>query len=133
MSKIGISFTPSGGSPVYNILFSDFMDNALPRSYSGAATFSQSASGSSIVTGPAYRDKYIWVIDVMLSKEKALELDSLFRSWDSDRSQGLPAAVGLIDQTFGPDVTANAIFSTPPSFVRTSPILMGVTFALSEV
>lgn len=133
MSKIGISFTPSGGSPVYNILFSDFMDNALPRSYVGSTAFSQSANGSSIITGPAYRDKFIWVIDVMMSKDKALELDSLYRSWDLDRSQGLPAAVGLIDQTFGPDVSANAVFSTPPTFLRTSPILVGVTFSLSEV
>ena len=133
MSKIGISFTPSGGSPVYNILFSDFMDNALPRSYVGSTAFSQSANGSSIITGPAYRDKFIWVIDVMMNKDKALELDSLYRSWDLDRSQGLPAAVGLIDQTFGPDVTASAVFSTPPTYVRTSPILVGVTFALSEV
>lgn len=132
MSKIGISFTPSGGS-AFNIIFSDFLDNAIPRSYMGGAQFSQSANGASIISGPAYRDKYIWIIDVLMTKEKALEVDALFRAWDGDRAQGLPAACGVIDQTFGPEVQANAIFGTPPTFTRMSPILVGVSFALNEV
>lgn len=133
MSQIGVSYTPSGGSPVYSFVFNEFGDNALPRTYQSTASFSQSANGTSILAGPAYRQKYLWVISSIIDTSVAAQFDVMFESWDSDRSQGLPAACGITDETFGAVVNASAIFSTPPSFVRMGPRLTMVSFALTEV
>ena len=133
MSQIGVSFTPSGGSPVYSFVFDNFGDNALPRSYQSEASFSQSANGTSIQEGPAYRQKYIWVISSVVETVKAVEFDAMFQSWDTDRSSGLPVACGIIDQTFGVEVSASAVFSTPPTYVRMGPKFTMIAFGLTEV
>lgn len=133
MSQIGVSFTPSGGSPVYNFIFDNFGDNALPRSYQGTAAFSSSANGTSIISGPAYRQKYIWALSSIIPTPKAAEIDAMFQAWDTDRAAGLPAALGITDQTFGPEISTSAIISTPPTYVRMGPQLTMVAFALTEV
>ena len=133
MSQIGVSFTPSGGSPVYSFTFDNFGDNALPRSYQATASFSQSANGAAILSGPAYRQKYIWVISSIIKTTEASQFDVMFQAWDTDRSQGLAAACGVIDQTFGATVTTSTIFSTPPTYVRMGPQFTMVSFALTEV
>ena len=133
MSQIGISFTPSGGSPVYSIVFDNYGDNALPRNYQSEASFSQSANGTTILGGPAYRQKYIWVISSLVANTKAFELDAMFQAWDTDRSAGLPVACGITDETFGPSITSNVVFSTPPTYVRMGPQFTMVSFGLTEV
>ena len=133
MSQIGVSFTPSGGSPVYSFVFDNFGGNELPRSYQGNADFSQSANGTSILNGPAYRQKYIWVFSTVIETTEAYQVDAMYRAWDQDRSQGLPAACGVADETFGTTVNGSAIFSTPPSFVRMGPKFTLVSFGLTEV
>ena len=132
MSQIGVSYTPSGGSPVYSFVFDNFGDNALPRAYQATASFDQSANGTSILAGPAYRQKYIWVISSIIETPAAAQFDVMFQSWDTDRSQGLPAACGVIDETFGASISASAIFSTPPTYVRMGPRFTMVSFALTE-
>ena len=133
MSEIGVSFTPSGGSPVYNFTFDNFGDSSLPRAYQSTASFSESANGTSIISGPAYRQKYIWVFSSIIATEKAAQFDMMFQAWDSDRAAGLPAALGVTDETFGATVNTSAIISTPPSYVRMGPRLTMVAFALTEV
>lgn len=133
MSQIGVSYTPSGGSPVYSFVFDNFGDNDLPRSYQGNASFTQSANGASIIAGPAFRQKYIWVIASLITKEEAVSFDEMFQAWDADRSAGLPSAVGVIDETFGPSVSASAVITTPPTYNRMGPRLMLVAFSLTEV
>ena len=133
MSQIGVSFTPSGGSPVYSFTFDNFGDNSLPRAYQSTASFSESANGTSIISGPAYRQKYIWVFSSIITTEKAAQFDVMFQAWDSDRAAGLPAALGVTDETFGATVNTSAIISTPPSYVRMGPRLTMVAFALTEV
>lgn len=133
MSQIGVSFTPSGGSPVYNFVFDNFGDNALPRAYQSTASFSQSANGTSILSGPAYRQKYIWAFSSIIDTTEAAQFDTMFQAWDLDRSQGLAAACGVTDETFGATVSTSAIFSTPPTYVRMGPRLTMVAFALTEV
>ena len=132
MSQIGISFTPSGGSEL-SFIFNNFGGDELPRTYQSTASFSLSANGTSIIDGPAFRQKYQWVISSVVEKTDAEQFDLLFQAWDADRSQGLPAACGVIDQTFGPEVSANAVFVTPPSYVRYGPRFMLVSFGLEEV
>ena len=133
MSQIGVSFTPSGGSPVYSFVFNNFGDNALPRSYQSEASFSQSANGTTILDGPAYRQKYIWVLSSIIPTSEAVQLDAMFQAWDTDRSNGLPVACGVTDETFGSTVTTSAVFSTPPTYVRMGPQFTMVAFGLTEV
>jgi len=133
MSQIGVSYTPSGGSPVYDFIFDNFGDNALPRSYQGGASFDQSANGTSIINGPAFRQKYIWVISSIVTKAEAASFDEMFQAWDTDRAEGIPAALGITDNTFGPSVSTSAIISTSPSYTRLGPQFMLVSFALAEV
>jgi len=133
MSQIGVSFTPSGGSPVYNFVFDNFGDNAIPRTYQSSATFTQSANGTSILDGPGFRQKYIWAFSSVVPSAEAAQFDAMFQAWDTDRAAGLPAAVGITDETFGPTVTTSAVISTPPTYVYMGPQLMMVAFALAEV
>jgi hypothetical protein len=133
MSQIGVSFTPSGGSPVYSFVFDNFGDNAMPRSYQSEASFSQSANGTTILDGPAYRQKYLWVISSLVPTAQAVQIDEMFQAWDTDRSSGLPVACGIIDETFGATVSSSAVFSTPPTYVRMGPKFTMVSFGLTEV
>jgi hypothetical protein len=132
MSQIGISYTPSSGGP-YNFLFSEFSGAELPRTYQASASFSQSSNGASILTGPSFRQKYIWAISTPMTKTAAADLDRMYRAWDLDRSNGLAAAVGVTDQLFSDSVSTSAVFSTPPSYSRMGPNHMMVSFGLAEV
>ena len=131
--SLGISYTPVAGTPVYDITFTEFADSALPRSYSSDVSYDLSANGATILSGPAFRQKYIWAISAHQRPEKAQEFDAMFRAWDEDRSNGYNAAVGIIDDTFGTQVSGSAVFSTAPSYVYVSPSITLVTFGLSEV
>ena len=133
MSQIGVSYTPSGGSPVYSFVFDNFGDTVLPRNYQSSASFSQSASGSSIISGPAFRQKYLWVISSVIDESQAVSFDEMFHSWDADRSSGLSVALGVVDTTFGATVDSSAIITTPPTYVRMGPRFMLVSFSLTEV
>lgn len=133
MSQIGVSFTPSGGSPVYSFVFDNFGDNALPRTYQASASFDESANGTSIITGAAFRQKYIWAISSLIPTTQAVQIDTMFQAWDADRASGLPAACGVVDETFGATVTSSAIFSTPPSYSRLSPMFTLISFGLTEI
>ena len=132
MSQIGISFTSADGA-VHDFVFTNFGDTEMPRSYQSTASFTLSANGTSILGGPAYRQKYQWVLSSIVETEEALLLDALFQAWDTDRAQGLPAACGITDQTFGAEVLTSAVFATPPSYNRLSPRLTLVSFGLEEV
>lgn len=131
-ATIGVSFTPNGGA-ASQVIFDNFGGTDIPRIYSDAASFSKSANGTSIISGPAYRQKYIWPISSVLTNADAIKFDGIFTSWDTDRSNGLSAAVGVTDQTFGTAVTTSAIFSTPPTYTRMGPNHTMVSFGLTEV
>ena len=135
MSQIGVSYTPNAGSPVYNFTFDQFTDGTLPRSYTNSASFEQSANGASIVTGPNYSQKRIWAVSAVVTKAIGASFDDMFRAWDLDRSDGLPVAVGVVDETFGTSVTTNAVFTTAPTFAQfgKSPYYIVVSFGLTEV
>jgi len=125
---IGISY---GGT--YNFQLDNFGDNAYPRSYVNSATFDLSANGANILGGPAFRQKYQWVISSVMDTAIAQDFDIMFRAWDLDRGRGEAAAVGIVDQTWGADVSTNAVFVTPPVYTRMGPNLTLVSFGLQEV
>ena len=129
---LGISYTASGGT-VYNFQIDNFGDNAMPRSYVGSAAYSMSANGANILAGPAFSQKYQWVISTIMPTTEAQAFDSMFQAWDADRAAGLAAACGVADQTWGATVNTNAVFVTPPTYTRLSPILTLVSFGLQEV
>lgn len=131
--SLGISYTPIAGTPVYDITIKEFTDNSLPRLYDSQIAYGTSVTGASVLEGPAFAQKYIWTISAHFTKEKALELDAMFRAWDEDRSTGANAALGLIDRTFGPEVNTTVLFSSAPSFVYLSPSVIVGSFGLSEI
>ena len=130
---LGISYTPSGGSPVYNFLFDNFGDNAMPRTYVGSISYDMSANGASILGGSAYAQKYQWVVSTIMDTTDALSFDAMFQAWDADRASGLAAACGIADETWGPQINTNAVFVTAPSYTRMGPQLTMVSFGLQEI
>lgn len=133
MSQIGVSYTPSGGSPVYSFTFKESLGAEVPRTYAASVSFEFAVSGSAVTTGPSQRQRYIWAISSPMTNAEAIQLDEMFRAWDQDRATGLPAAVGIIDQTFGDPVDTSAVFSTPPSYSKFGPNHKLVSFGLTEV
>jgi hypothetical protein len=133
MAQIGVSFTPSAGSPVYNIIFDNFGSTDMPRTYQQGADFDRSAMGTNILTGPAYRQKYMWAMSSIVPTSQAESFDEMFQAWDTDRSAGLPVAIGVSDTTFGSTVNTSAVISTAPSYVRLSPTHTLVSFGMMEV
>lgn len=129
---IGISYTDSG-STAYSFQIDNFGDNAYPRSYVGNTSFDFSANGASILGGPAYKQKYQWVISTIMNTGNAQDFDLMFQAWDVDRGAGLTAACGIVDQTWGAVVSTSAIFVTPPVYTRLGPALTLVSFGLQEV
>lgn len=129
---IGISYTAAGGT-AYNFQIDNFGDNAMPRSYVSSASFGLSVNGANILGGPAYKQKYQWVISTLMQRVDAENFDVMFRAWDTDRAAGLTAACGVTDQTWGPNVDTDAVFVTPPSYTYISPQLTLVSFGLQEV
>lgn len=132
MADFGIAYSSSGGSS-FNIILAVFAESSIPRSYSNESGMVPGLAGATLLTGPTYSQKRIWSISAVVTKIIALELDSLFRAWDQDRSSGISAACGVVDRTFGPDVSANAIFSTAPTFDYVSDNFIVASFGLMEV
>lgn len=133
MSQIGVSYTPSGGTPVYSFVFSEFSGADMPRTYQPSTSFNRSSSGTAIITGVPYREKYIWAITTPMLNTDAADFDDMFRAWDIDRSNGLAAAVGIIDNTFGSSISTSAVFSTSPTYSWMGPSFMMVSFGLTEI
>lgn len=127
MSSIGVAYS------TYNVVFDQFSGAEIARTFDGSAQFTRGVSGQQVLTGNSARQKYIWGISGLLTEADAIKIDEMFKAWDLDRSSGLTAAIGVTDQTFGADVIAAAIFSTPPSFIRTGPLYYTVAFGLTEV
>ena len=135
MASIGIAYTSSQEETptAYNFVIDNFADAGMPRSYMGSMSFSNSANGAVILGGPAYREKYQWVISTLMPTVDAQLFDAMFRAWDLDRASGLTAACGLIDDTWGPRVETSAVFVTPPGFEWAGGQLTSVSFGLAEV
>jgi len=132
MAQIGLSYTSSSEGS-YNFVLDNFGGNELSRTYSGQAAFSYSVGGSSIINGPAFRQKFVWSISSVVTRQEAIEFDKMFRAWDADRAIGLASAVGVTDTCFGDTVEGDAVFSVPPSYTRMGPVHTMISFGLSEV
>lgn len=85
------------------------------------------------MSGPANQQKRIWAISGPLLTAQAISFDAMYRSWDQDRGNGLAAAIGIIDQTFGPEISTSAVITTPPTYSKMSPTHMMVNVGLTEI
>ena len=133
MASIAIAYTGGNPSNSYNIVFDEFLSDDIPRTYDASASFGRTASGATSLDSRAGRQKFIWGISILVPSATAQSLDNLFQAWDYDRAQGLAAACGLVDQTFGSSVSTNGVFSSPPSYRYTSCTHYEVSFGLTEV
>ena len=134
MASIGISYTSSADTPVaYNFVLDNFQDAGMPRSNMGSISFEKSASGATILGGPAYREKYQWVISTFMPTADAEQFDAMFQAWDQDRAKGLPAAYGVTDERWGPSITTSVVFMTAPSYTWAGGNVTMVSFGLGEV
>ena len=131
MSSIGVAFTGGGGS--FNVVIDLFSGGEVSRTYEPSAGFQRGLSGQQLITGSSGRQKFIWAISGVLTEADAKELDDMFKAWDTERSLGKAAAIGITDQTLFDSLTTSAIFSTPPSYIRTGPHHFTVAFGLAEV
>ena len=134
MASIIIQYTAQhGANTAYSLEIKQFSGDDLPRSFQGGFAFSNSANGTSILAGPSYQEKRIWAISTPLDDTDTATLYNMFKAWDTDRAAGLPAACGIVDDTFIEAVSANAVFSTPPSFAQLGGYGYTVDFAMTEV
>ena len=126
---------PAGIRVSYNsrsVFFTESNSKSLTRIYDGSASIARSATGSQVLGGPAFGQKYIWAISSLIPRANALELDAMFRDWDQRRSEGGTPAVLVEDDTFGDPISTYAVFSTPPSYILHSGFT-GIDFGLTEV
>lgn len=134
MASITISYTAQhGANTAYSLEIKEFSNEDLPRAFSGNFSFENSANGTSILSGPSYRQKRIWAIDAPLQEPDVQELYNMFNAWDTDRANGLPVGCSIVDDTFIETISVNAVFSTPPSFTQLGAYGFLVSFGLTEV
>ena len=132
MSAIGIAYSSQAGVN-HNILVDTFTGAEVARTYDASTFYERGVSGTQVIQGRAGRQKFIWAISAVVSDAEAEAIDDLFKAWDLDRSSGIAAACGITDDTLFASVTTNAIFSTPPSYIRMGPHHYSVAFGLTEV
>lgn len=123
----------SQGAIEYNVTFAQFTGEQIARTYQPVTGYSRSVTGAQVLTGPPTRAKYIWAVSASLDKASALVLDNLFRAWDLDRSSGIAAACSLLDSTFGPEISAEVVITTPPTFSYVSEHFVVIDMGLTEV
>lgn len=131
MSSISVTYSSGGQS--YSAQFESFSGAELARTYLEANNFQRSASGAQIMTGLPGRQKYLWAVSAVVPEAVAKEFDDMFQAWDTDRSQGLAAAVSVNDTTGFKSELLSAIFSTPPIYTRFGPHDYVVAFGMQEV
>lgn len=134
MASITISYTAQhGANTAYTLEIVQFSGEDLPRSFQGGFNFSNSVNGTSILAGPSYQEKRVWAISSPLQDADVETLYNMFKAWDTDRANGLPAACGIVDNTFIETVSVNAVFSTPPSFTKLGGYGFQIDFGMTEV
>ena len=131
MAGIAIAFTSGGRS--WNVVFKDFTSTDLPRSFENSAGFGRSQTGALIQSGPRYQQKYSWIIDCLVDRYVAEQLEELYTQWDIDRAEGKSVVVGITDATFGAVIQGIATFTSAPSFTYASPQKIVVSFGLMGV
>lgn len=130
---ITISYTGQQAQGVTAVTIKNFLGTTRPRGYQDNNSIDFAITGSTFITGPSYRNKYLWAVNTLLSSADADTLETLFENWDSDRGAGYTAAVNVVDATTTTTKNSSAVFSTAPVFERSGPNNWSVAFGLTEV
>ena len=120
----------------YDVEYADFVDGALPRTFIATAALTRSVTGAQVLSGTPYATKYIWAINVVVTKEVALETMSMFAAWDAERANGTQPTVTLTDTTFGDSISSQAVLTTAPTVQRwggAGSVLYSVALGLTQV
>lgn len=117
----------------YSVTFDKFLDENVPRTYLEEGTLDYSLAGTTILGGPSRVSKRIWAISGILSTADAQELDAMYLAWLTAKSSGAAAVVALTDDIFTPtNISANALFSTAPTYTVFAPTLWIASLGLTE-
>ena len=120
----------------YDFTFTDFTGGELPRTFVSTSALTRSATGAQVYGGAPYTAKYIWAISVVSDKEEARQIMDMFEAFDQERSTGNLPKITVTDTTFGPAVTGEAVFTTPPSVGRwggAAALSYAVSFGITQV
>ena len=119
----------------YTFNFSEFMTTDLCRQFVSESSLSLSAQGAQVYSGAPFTAKYVWTIDVPVTKQVAEDIVAAFEAFDLERANGALPTVAVDDFTFGSRVTGSAVFTTPPAISKfglsTTQVL--IAFGLSQV
>lgn len=119
----------------YSVIFAVFIDRALPRTFVASTVYSQSMTGSQVLSGTPYAAKYLWTISSQVSDTDAESLMLMYRAFDAERSTGATPVILIEDRTFGATVTAHAVVTTPPTISKVGNLsdVCTVALGLTEV
>lgn len=120
----------------YDFSFAEFTGGDLPRTFLSTANLTRSATGAQVYGGAPYTAKYLWTIDTVVTKERGYSVMQMFAAFDASRSVGELPVIAVTDTTCGPELAANAVFTTPPSMSRfggASSNLYALAFAITQV
>ncbi len=132
MSALAIAYTAQSGD-VVNITYRNFTTEEVMRTYAPTTAFQRTVGGTQVLNGPSNISKYIWAVSAITDRATALALQELYENWDYDRASGVSAAVGVLDETWGSNVNASAVFSTAPTWTYVTEYYVINTFGLTEV
>lgn len=118
----------------YTMTVAHFLSNELPASIQPLTSIDYSTAGAPYATGPSYRQRYLWTLEVVMDFQQFDYAMALWRQWDSDRALGLAALVDVVDTTMPSTISGNAWFVDPPKATRMgSSRLLAVTMSLAQV
>ena len=134
MDGITLSYTAQhGANTVYSIALKTFGDSSVMRARQQTTSTSSSANGTTVLAGSSYAQKSLWNVVAIDTKANVLTIDEMYAAWDKDRADGLAAAVGVNDTTFGAAVVTSAVFPNSPQFTKLGENLYEASFVLTEV
>lgn len=120
----------------YDFTFTDFTGGDLPRTFVSTSNLTRSATGAQVYGGAPYTAKYLWTIDTVVTKEEGYNVMQMYIGFDASRSLGELPIIIVTDTTCGPELVANAVFTTPPSLTKfggAASKLYAVTFGVTQV
>ena len=111
-----------------------FLSNELPATPQALTTLEYSTAGAAYASGPSFRQKYLWTLEVVQDFQQFDYARQLWQQWDTDRSSGLAALVDVLDTTLPTSIAGNAWFVDPPKASRMgSSRLLAVTMSLAQI
>lgn len=121
-------------STSFSLTMGIFLSNELPAQIQPLTTIEYSTAGAPYATGPSFKQRYLWTLEVLMDFQQFDYAKQLWAQWDTDRASGLAALVDVEDTTLPTTIAGNAWFIDPPKATRMgSSKLLAVTMSLAQV